>query len=102
MLREKSPLYNLPGSRCPFAKNSGNIFPRAERKSFCHGLHEFHRANLDFVKFVESVASIWLWPKAASRLGGAFCSYTPSAKTRKQAWLVHARLVRATDGVAVP
>ena len=37
---------------------SGQDFPQAESKSFCHGLHEFHRANLDFVKFVESVASI--------------------------------------------
>jgi hypothetical protein len=59
-----------------FFKQEKNIlffrqdFPQAESKSFCHGFHEFHRTNLDFVKFVEFVASIPLWPKATSCLGG--------------------------------
>jgi hypothetical protein len=38
----------------------GQDFPQAESKNICHGFHEFHRPNLDFVKFVESVAVIWL------------------------------------------
>jgi hypothetical protein len=42
-----------------FFKQEKNIlffrqdFPQAESKSFCHGFHEFHRTNLDFVKFVK-------------------------------------------------
>jgi hypothetical protein len=34
---------------------SGQDFPQAESKSFCHGFHEFHRAGLDFVASLASI-----------------------------------------------
>jgi hypothetical protein len=48
----------------------GKIFHKETAKASATDNTKFHRSNLDFVRFVQSVASIWLWPKASSCLGG--------------------------------